>query len=182
LEDLISRYTKEVATCTDLECRFLNNGRVRAAERPPQGEINDRIKQNRGHAHHLFKNINMLETIKTELSILVPKELAVNLDFWYNVKDNGYLYIPMSFINYMAHKYGYALDVLNSLDIRQHMLSIVKELANDNFKLESYRQPVDLNQTYMVPSTMYTSTDTKKARNKDRKRLLQDTPLADFDE
>lgn len=125
----------------------------------------------------------MLETIKTELSILLPRELAVNLDFWYNIRDNGYLYIPMSLINYMSHKYGYNMDVLNSLDIRQHMLSIVKELVNDTFKLESYRQPpAELNQTYMVPSIVYTSTDTKKARNKDRKRLLQDTPLADFDE
>lgn len=127
----------------------------------------------------------MLETIKAELSILVPKELAVNLDFWYNIKDNGYLYIPMSFINYMSHKYGYAMDVLNSLDIRQHMLVIIKELASDNFKLESYRQPpAELNQTYMVPSIMYNATNmvAKKTKNKDRKRLLQDTPLADFND
>lgn len=129
----------------------------------------------------------MLESIKTELSILVPKELAVNLDFWYNIRDNGYIYIPTSFINYMSHKYGYAMDILNSLDIKQHMLSIFKELANDSFKLESYRQPAELNQTYMVPSIMYNATDmvTKKVTReiiKDRKRLLQDTPLAEFND
>ncbi len=123
----------------------------------------------------------MLETIKTELSILVPRELAMNLDFWYNIKDNVYLYIPMSFLNYMSHKYGYDLNILNSLDIRQHILSIVKELANDDFKLESYRQPVEINQTYMVPSVVVTKKVTRSAI-KDRKRLLQDTPLAEFND
>lgn len=129
----------------------------------------------------------MLEKIKNELSSLVPKELATNLDFWYSIKDNGCLYIPMSFINYISHKYDYEVELISSLEIRKHIISIAKELSNDNFKLELYRHPpADFNQTYMVPviplTNVYNAKKVTRETIKDRKRLLQDTPLADFNE
>ncbi len=118
-----------------------------------------------------------MTTLKTELNIFVPKELATNLDFWYtiteSIKSNSG-YIPSSFLKYLSEKYGYAYEVLNNLEYRQFVLNIAMNIYNGTHK----SLPVEPQQSYFSPNSnprIY-----KKVTSKERKRLLHETPIAEF--
>jgi|GEM_PF-6690761 len=77
-----------------------------------------------------------LQTIKTELSVLIPKELLSNVDFWYKIRDSfecGFPLLPHSFLLYLSNKYGYDLDILKSQEYVSHILNLSRELYEKTY-------------------------------------------------
>jgi hypothetical protein len=138
--------------------------------------------------------ITMGSTIKSELNILVPKELATNLDFWFMIRDNiraGSFFVPSSFLHYLSGKYGYAVETLKQMDYQKHIMDIAIALHNtgspsgvspvmnsyygDATKITKIPELQHLNESYYLPVKVYES------KREGRKRLLVETPIAEFD-
>lgn len=136
--------------------------------------------------------ITMGSTIKSELNILVPKELSTNLDFWFMIRDNirsGSFFVPTSFLLYMSGKYGYAIDTLKELDYQKHIMEIAIALHNSgspsgiSTTMSSYYGDANknipelqhLNESYYLPAKVY------EKKKDGRKRLISETPIAYFD-
>lgn len=118
-----------------------------------------------------------MQVIKSELSILVPKELSVNLDFWYQIRDNisnGYFYVPQSFTYYLANKYGYPIDLLNRQEIKDWILGLSIKLIENQSLMDSYRNMKPPKDTYVELK------DYKEEIVNSRKRLANNTPIAEF--
>lgn len=118
-----------------------------------------------------------MQVIKTELSILVPKELSTNLDFWYQIRDNissGYLYVPYSFTYYLGNKYGYPMEIINSQEIREWILGLSIKLFENQSLMDSYRN-------IKPPKDIYVNLkDYKEEIVNSRLRLANSTPIAEF--
>ena len=118
-----------------------------------------------------------MEVIKTELSILVPKELSINLDFWYQIRDNissGYLYIPYSFTYYLGKKYGYPMEIIDSQEIREWILFLSIKLFENQSIMNKYRN-------ISPPKDIYVDLkDYKDEVVNSRLLLANSTPVAEF--
>jgi hypothetical protein len=119
----------------------------------------------------------MTDQLKSELNKIIPQELSMNIDFWNQISTNiicGYNYIPQAFIHYLSNKYNYDFELINSSEVRDYIYQIAAQSNNKSLDFLRQNQPVFKIDTQ--PSFQKFSKKLTKAR----KRLLQETPLAEF--
>ena len=123
-----------------------------------------------------------MTTIQTELSVIVPKELSMNLDYWNQIRENinligaygsgnGICYIPSAFYIYLSKKYGYNLELLKSEQI--YISNICFNLSKNLDKFKNIS--VSNNDIYNYGSFKPIS------KVKSRDDLINEIPIAEFD-
>ena len=124
--------------------------------------------------------------LHTELNLLIPKELGMNLDYWFQIRDSialGIPYIPATFIQYMATKYGYNINILREKSCIEHIINICKGVYG-NPSLLNLAKSIDetncntITEHYNAAHTIFKY---KPKPKKTRIELAKETPVADFD-
>lgn len=126
----------------------------------------------------------MNQNLQSELANIVPRELALNVDFWQRIVENinmGMMMVPLSFINHLAHKYGYSVDYLRDPEVLSYIWNLSIHLHRNPEYFKTLSNP-NKNLTYGY-SESYVVTKPYKPEKplvKDRKKLTKEIPLADF--
>jgi type IV secretory pathway component VirB8 len=124
--------------------------------------------------------------LHTELNILIPKELGMNLDYWNQIRDSitlGSPYVPSTFIQYMSTKYGYNITILREKNCIEHILKICKNIF-DNQALLAIAKNVDESNCNTVTEHYNAAISVYKYKPKPKKtrsELAKETPVANFD-
>lgn len=126
----------------------------------------------------------MNKNLQSELANIIPRELALNVDFWQRIVENinmGMMMVPLSFINHLAHKYGYSVDYLRNTEVLSYIwnLSIHLHRNPEYFKTLS-KSNNNLTYGYSEIRLCNNITKPEKPLVKDRKKLTKEIPLADF--
>jgi hypothetical protein len=128
----------------------------------------------------------MNQSLQSELANIVPRELALNVDFWQRIVENinmGMTMVPLSFINHLAHKYGYSVEYLRDPEVLSYIWNLSLHLNKnpDSFRtLAKTTVSYNLTYGYSESCTYKNAYKTEKPVIKDRNKLTKEIPLADF--
>lgn len=128
----------------------------------------------------------MNQNLQSELANIIPRELALNVDFWQRIVENinmGMSMVPLSFINHLAHKYGYGVDYLRTPEVLSYIWNLSVHLNRNPDHFKNLAKTAVSNLTYGYSESYVSKNVTYKPENpviKDRNKLTKEIPLADF--
>lgn len=114
-----------------------------------------------------------MQEILDKLNANVPKELSMNVDYWYSITEsirNGCINIPNSFLNYLSSRFDISIEDLKS----KEAISLLERMS-----MYLYKNQGIINNLQLELTTTYVATN-KKAIKKNREKLVRETPLAEF--
>lgn len=128
--------------------------------------------------------MNRLDIIQNELSILIPKELSVNIDYQNQILQNiklGSPYVPYGFNTYLSNKYGYDIDIIRHKEIQKMIFDISSYLHKnpDPKILQNILKDLSAFPGPNIDTKKYTNMYRSKPK-KSRNDLAKEIPLADF--
>lgn len=123
------------------------------------------------------------------LNILIPKELANNLDFWFQIRssiNDGYPMIPSAFYHFLSSKYDISIETLKASE--KTILNLVSHLHRNPDIIGSYLmtkkdevKSVFEQKEEEEEEIAYTwSKSYSKYGEKSRRKLCKEIPLAEF--
>lgn len=136
-----------------------------------------------------------INTLKADLTKVVPMELSTNLDFWFPIRDSirdtywakkfTPIAVPKPFIHYLSHKYNYSLDMLKSEEYVNHIVAIAKKLYDDpkyftDILLSALPPLIPKNTDFPIYQQPFSTQTIYKPQIKSRDDLVNDTPIAQF--
>jgi hypothetical protein len=127
----------------------------------------------------------MMELIQKDLSIVVPRELVMNIDYHRLIIQNiesGNNTLPYGFVTYLSNKYGYEIDKIRHKDTQNMILDIAlylhknpdPKILQDILKSSKVVQNEDIK--YSALNMVY-----KPKPKKNRSDLAKEIPIADFE-
>src|SRR5574343_1321392 len=76
---------------------------------------------------------------KESLNVIIPRELANNLDYWFQIRssiNDGYPMIPSAFYNFLSSKYDISLETIKGSE--KTILNLVTHLHKNPDVIGSY--------------------------------------------